>query len=153
MIAFENQNQLQSSLAPLGDLLKTLMFLLNLNGFNSFPSPPVQGFNQRNGSSRVWKENGSKWFYHFPLFLLVFVCISCVFCFIFWVSLVLCFALFNMFFFSFFFFQFCLFFFIFFLNLKNQKNTKIVCVLCKLVLVYLGWPLKQSFLNFVSFVA
>ena len=60
MIAFENQNQLQSSLAPLGDLLKTLMFLLNLNGFNSFPSPPVQGFNQRKGSSRVWKENGSK---------------------------------------------------------------------------------------------
>ena len=60
MIAFENQNQLQSSLAPLGDLLKTLMFLLNLNGFNSFPSPPVQGFNQRKGSSRVWKEKGSK---------------------------------------------------------------------------------------------
>ena len=60
MIAFENQNQLQSSLAPLGDLLKTLMFLLNLNGFNSFPSPSVQGFNQRKGSSRVWKEKGSK---------------------------------------------------------------------------------------------
>ena len=36
---------------------------------------------------------------------------------------------------------------------KNQKNTKIVCVLCMLVLVYLGWPLKQSFLNFVSLVA
>ena len=25
--------------------------------------------------------------------------------------------------------------------------------MCTLVLVYLGWPLKQSFLNFVSFVA
>ena len=25
-----------------------------------------------------------------------------------------------------------------------------MCVLCTLVLVYLGWPLKQSFLNFVS---
>ena len=35
---------------------------------------------------------------------------------------------------------------------ENLKNTKIVCVLCTLVLVYLGWPLKQSFLNFVSFV-
>ena len=44
MIASRSQNQLQSSLAPLGDLLKALMFLLNLNGFNSFPSPPVQGF-------------------------------------------------------------------------------------------------------------
>ena len=38
-------------------------------------------------------------------------------------------------------------------KIKNQKNTKTVCVLCTLVLVYLGWPLKQSFLNFISFVA
>ena len=41
MIASGNQNQFPSSFAPLGDLLKTLMFLLNLNGFNSSPSPPV----------------------------------------------------------------------------------------------------------------
>ena len=60
MIVSGSQNQLQSYLAPLRDLLKTLMFLSNLNGFNSSPSPPIQGFNQRNGSSRVWKENGSK---------------------------------------------------------------------------------------------
>ena len=60
MIASESQNQLQSSLAPLGDLLKAFMFLSNLNDFNSFLSPPVQGFNQRKGSSRVWKEKGSK---------------------------------------------------------------------------------------------
>ena len=58
MIASGNQNQLQSSLAPLRDLLKALMFLSNLNGFSS--SPPVQRFNQRKGSSRVWKEKGSK---------------------------------------------------------------------------------------------
>ena len=58
MIAFGNQNQLQSSLTPFGDLLKALMFLSNLNGFS--PSPPVQGLNQRKGSFRVWKENGSK---------------------------------------------------------------------------------------------
>ena len=58
LIASRNQNQLQSSLSPLGDLLKALMFLSNLNGFS--PSPPVQGFNQRKGSSRVWKEKGSK---------------------------------------------------------------------------------------------
>ena len=45
MIASRSQNQLQSSLAHLGDLLKALMFLSNLNRFNSSPSPPVQGFN------------------------------------------------------------------------------------------------------------
>ena len=44
MIASGSQNQLQSSLSPLGDLLKALMFLSNLNNFNSSPSPPVQGF-------------------------------------------------------------------------------------------------------------
>ena len=60
MIASGSQNQLQSSLTPLSDLLKALMFLSNLNGFNSFPSPPVQGFNQRKGSSKVWKKKDSK---------------------------------------------------------------------------------------------
>ena len=45
MIASRSQNQLQSSLAPLGDILKAPMFLSNLNGFNSSPSSPVQGFN------------------------------------------------------------------------------------------------------------
>ena len=60
IIASRSQNQLQSSHAPLGDLLKALMFLSNLNGFNSFPSPPVQGFNQRKGSSKMWKKKDSK---------------------------------------------------------------------------------------------
>ena len=60
MIAFGSQNQLQSFLAPLGDLLKALMFLSNLNGFNFSPSPPVQAFNQRKGSSKVWKKKDSK---------------------------------------------------------------------------------------------
>ena len=35
---------------------------------------------------------------------------------------------------------------------KSEKYKNSVC-LCTLVLVYLGWPLKQSFLNFVFFVA
>ena len=60
MIAYGSQNQLQSSLAPFGDLLKALMFFSNLNGFNSSPSPPVQGFNQRKCSSKVWKKKDSK---------------------------------------------------------------------------------------------
>ena len=60
MIASGSQNQLQLSFTPLGDLLKALMFLSNLNGFNSSPSPPVQGFNQRKGSSKVWKKKDSK---------------------------------------------------------------------------------------------
>ena len=60
MIAFGSQNQLQSSLAPLDDLLKALMFLSNLNGFNFSPSPPDQGFNQRKISFKVWKKKDSK---------------------------------------------------------------------------------------------
>ena len=47
MIASGSLNQLQSSLAPLDDLLKAPMFLSNLNIFNSSPFPPVQRFNQR----------------------------------------------------------------------------------------------------------
>ena len=60
IIASGNWNQLQSSVAPLGDLFKTLMFLSNLNDFNSCPSLSIQGYNQRKGSSRVWKEKDSK---------------------------------------------------------------------------------------------
>ena len=44
MISFGNQNQFLSSFAPLGDLLKALIFVSNLSGFNSSPSPPDQGF-------------------------------------------------------------------------------------------------------------
>ena len=56
-------------------------------------------------------------------------------------------------------FVFSFVYFVYFKNkkykkkLKNQKNTKTVSVMYTLVLVYLGWPLKQSLLNFVSFVA
>ena len=60
MIASRNQNQLPSSFAPLGDLLKALMFLSNLNGFNSSPSPLDQRFAKRKGSSKVWTEKCSK---------------------------------------------------------------------------------------------
>ena len=60
MISSRNQNQFPSSFAPLGDLLKALMFLSNLNDFNSSPSPPDQGFAKWKGSSNVWKEKSSK---------------------------------------------------------------------------------------------
>ena len=142
MIVFGSQNHLQSSLAPLGDFLKALMFHSNLNGFNSSPLSPVQGFNQRKCSSRVWKENGSKWFCHFSLSFLVFVfALLMCFAFKFWVSLVFMLWLFNMFLFDYFSVLLC---FVFHIKkkLKKQNNTKAVCVLCTLVLVYLGWPLK-----------
>ena len=128
---FGSQNQLQSSLAPVSDLLKALMFLSNLNGFNSSPSPPVQGFNQRKSSSKMWKKKDSKWFYHFLL--------SSCFCLLhylfvlllFWVSLVLCFTLFNMFLFVY--FQF-FFYFVFDIKIKQKiwKFWKIQkqCVFC-----------------------
>ena len=79
MISSGNKNHFPSSFAPLGDLLKSLMFLSNLNGFNSFLSPPNQGLAKRKDSSQVWKEKGSKWFNHFfspPLFLVMqYLCV------------------------------------------------------------------------------
>ena len=56
MISSGNQNQLPSSFASLGNLLKAHLFPSNLNGFNSSPSLPDQGFAKRKGSSKVWKE-------------------------------------------------------------------------------------------------
>ena len=43
MIASGNQNQFPSSFAPLGDLLKALMFLSNLNDLNSSPYHWIKG--------------------------------------------------------------------------------------------------------------
>ena len=131
MISSGNQNQFPSFFASLGDLLKALMFLSNLNSFNSSLSPPDQGFAKWKGSSMVWKEKGSKWFSHFfslsPLLFFDFALLVC-FAFLFWVSLVLCIALFNMFLFVYFQFWFILFFIKIKIKLKNKKNTKTVCV-------------------------
>ena len=159
MIVLGNQNQLPSSFAHLGDLLKALMFLSNLNGFNSSPSPPNQEFAKRKGSSKVWKEKDSKWFCHlFSLSPSCFCfCITCVLCFhvLSQSSFMHWFVLFNMFLFG---YLLVLLDFVFHIKIKKNNNEKSekyknsVC-LCTLVLVYLGWPLKQSFLNFVSFVA
>ena len=84
MIASESQNQLQSSFAPLRNLLKALIFLSNLNGLNSSSSPPVQGFNQRKNSFRMWKEKGLQVILPLSSLSLSFCfCITCVFCFYF----------------------------------------------------------------------
>ena len=60
MISSGNKNQFPSSFAPLGDLFKAFMFLSDLNGFTSSLLPLDQGFAKRKGSSKVWKEKGSK---------------------------------------------------------------------------------------------
>ena len=126
MLSSGNQNQFPSLFAPLGDLFKALMFLSNLNDFNSSPSPPDQRFTQRKGSSKVWKEKGSKWFSHFffslSLSLFLFMHYLCVLLTCFLVSLVLCYVLFNMFLFVC--FQFCNFFF---LIEKSEKYKNSVC--------------------------
>ena len=157
MIASRDQNQFPSSFAPLGDFLKAHMFLSNLNDFNSSPLLPDQGFAKWKGSSKVWKEKSSKWFCH--LFSLSPSCFyfALLLCFalLFWVSLVLCIALFNLFLFVFF---SVLVYFVFHIKIKKknwkklEKDKNSVC-LCTLVHVYHGWPLKQNFINFVSFVA
>ena len=81
---------------------------------------------------------------------------SCVFCFIVLgqSSFMHCFVLCNMFLFGYF---SVLLYFVFHIKInkkieKSEKYKNNVC-LCTLVLVYLEWPLKQNFLNVVSFVA
>ena len=134
-----DQNQFPFSFTLLGDILKALMFLLNLNGFNSSLSLPNQGFTKRKGSSKVWKEKGSKWFCH--LFSLPFIFLALLVCFCFIVlsqsSSMHCFVLFYMFLFGFV-FSFALFCFSYKKNFEKLKNTKLVCVcvhwyLCTLV--------------------
>ena len=104
VLSFGGQDQIPPTLGSFGDLLKALMFLSNLNGFNSSLSPPEQRFTQRKCPSskpKVWKEKGSKWFIHF---ISPIACISCLFVLLscFWVSLVLCFVCFFMFLFGYF---------------------------------------------------
>ena len=129
MISSRNQNQFSSSFATLGNLLKALMFLLNLNGFNYSPSLLDQGFAKWKGSSKVWRENGSKWFSHFfslsPFLFLILHYLCVLLSYFesvkFYALLCLpCFCLFI-------FFNFALFFFSL-KKMKNQKNTKTVCV-------------------------
>ena len=120
MIASGSQNQLQSSLAPFGDLFKALMFLSNLNG------------SKRKGSSKVWKEKGSKWFHRLFSLSPSYLCFALLVCFalLFWASLGLCIAFFNLFLVDF--FSFLVYFFFSNKNLKKKieklKNTKTVSV-------------------------
>ena len=134
MIASGDQNQFSSSFAPFGDLLKTLMFLSNLNGFNSSPSPSDQGFARRKGSCKVWKEKGSKWFCHFFSLPFMFLfCTTCVLCFLVLSqsSFMHCFFLLNMFLFVYFsvlpYFAFI-----------KKKNWKIRKIQKQCVFVYIG---------------
>ena len=154
MIASGGQCQIPPSLGPLRDLLKALMFLSNWNSFNSCPSPLEQRFNSRKGSSsktKVWKEKHLKWLSHFfSLSLYVFAILVCfAFLFLSQSSFMLCVFLYI--------FvrsqsSFCFICFICFSKIEKWEKYKNSVCLCILVLVYLGWPLKQNFINFVSLV-
>ena len=147
MIVSGDQNQFPSSFAPLGDLLKALMFLSKLNGFKSSPSLLDQEFANRKDSSKVWKKKGSKWFHCLFFLSLSYFCFALLVCFalLFWVSLVLCISLFNLFLFIFFIVLVCFVFHIKIKNLKNQKNTKIVCVCVHLYLCTLDGHWNKIF--------
>ena len=63
VLSFGSQNQLQNSLAPLGELLMVVLFLKIFSGFN-FPSysPKQMSQNKKTSSpfkSHVWKEKDS----------------------------------------------------------------------------------------------
>ena len=74
MIALGNQNQFPSSFAPLRDLFKAPMFLLNMNGLNSSRSPPNQGFENGKGLPRCGRKRAPSDFVTFSLSpFLVFV--------------------------------------------------------------------------------
>ena len=121
MITYGNQNQLQSSLASLGDLLKALMFLSNLNGFISSPSPLVQGFNQRKGSSKVWrKRTPSDSITFLSLLEFLFLHNLCVLL-LFWASLVF---MLNMFLFGYFLVFLCFVFVIIKKKIEKLENYK-----------------------------
>ena len=102
------------------------------NGFNSSPSPPDQGFAKQKGSSKVWKEKGSKWFSHFfSLSPSSFCfCIACVFCFLVLSQSSLCFVLLNMFLFVYF---LVLLYFVF-----HKIKWKIRKIQKQCVFVYIG---------------
>ena len=148
----EKPESVPSFFAHLGDLLKALMFLSNLNDFNSSPSPLNQEFAKQKGFSKAWKEKSSKCFCHFFSLsptcfcyaLLVYIALLLS------VNLVLCIALFNMFLFVYF---SVLPYFVFI-----KKKWKIRKIQKQCVFVYIGtcvpWmAIETKFLNFVSFVA
>ena len=79
MIASGSQNQLQSSLAPLGDLLKALMFLLNLTVLILPPHHRFKSLIKGKVLPRCGRKRTVSDFITF--FYLVFVYyITCVFC-------------------------------------------------------------------------
>ena len=98
------------------------MFLSNLNGFNSSPSPLDQGFAKWKGSSKVWKEKWLKWFSHFFLSLPLFVYALLVCFALLFLELVKFYAMLSLTCFCFFVFGF---WFLFFHKNKKQKKKKI----------------------------
>ena len=141
MSSLGNQNQLQLSLAPLGELLKTVMLLSNFNGFNFPPYPFGQKFMQKKGSpskSPIWKEKDPKWFLFFSNLLHGLCCgLSQSSCHALLVCLfLLCF----------------MFYFLFIFLKKSEKYKNSVCFVYTITCV--PWmTFETKFSNFVSLVA
>ena len=81
MIASGNQNQFPSFFAPFGDLLKALMFLSNLNGFNSSPHHRFKGLLKGKVLPRCGRKMAPSDSITSSLFFFFFGCITCLFCF------------------------------------------------------------------------
>ena len=134
MIASVNQKQFPSSFAPLGDLLKDLMFLLNLGSILS-PHHRIKGLLNGKVLPRCGRKRApsdSVTFSLSPLLIFVFALLVC-YALLFWVSLILCITLFNLFLFVF----FSVLVYFFYIKIK-KKIWKIRKIQKQCVFIYIG---------------
>ena len=144
MVSSGHQNQFPSSLTPLGDLLKALMFLLNLNCFNSPLLLRIKGSHKgkilpRRGRKKAESDSITLSLSPFMFLHYLFILLSCFKSVQFYalcVSLCFCLVVFQLFIYLF------ILSFIIKKNIEKLEKYKNSMYLCILVLMYPGWPLK-----------